>query len=98
MMDRDLSKVTLESFIMSIASLKKTDLRPTLSSINIPAMCMYGDRDIVVNPNQWMLMADGIPNVQIERFHQAGHFIMLDEPQKFMTKLHDFLNGDLKKT
>jgi pimeloyl-ACP methyl ester carboxylesterase len=98
MMDRDLSKVTLESFLMSIASLRKTDLRPVLNEINIPAMGMYGDRDIVVNPNQWQLMAKGLRNVQIERFHNAGHFIMLDEPKMFMEKLHGFLNGNTKKT
>lgn len=94
MMDRDLSKVTLESFLMSIASLRNTDLRPNLKEICVPAMGMYGDKDIVVNPNQWMLMEKSIPNVHIERFHKAGHFIMLDEPEKFMHKLHDFLNGD----
>jgi pimeloyl-ACP methyl ester carboxylesterase len=93
MMDRDLSKVTLESFLMSIASLRKTDLSSSLKDIVVPAMGMYGDKDIVVNPNQRMLMEQSIPNVHIERFHKAGHFIMLDEPNKFMHKLHDFLNG-----
>ena len=28
MMDRDLSRTTLESFLLSIASLRRTDLRP----------------------------------------------------------------------
>lgn len=93
MMARDISRTTLESFLLSIASLRKTDLRPHLHQIQIPAMGMFGHRDVVVNPNQWKPMLAGIPHARIEQFENAGHFIMLDEPQKFMEVLHDFLNG-----
>ncbi len=93
MMDRDLSKTTLESFLFSIASLRKTDLRPRLGEIKIPAMGMYGDKDIVVHPEQWKPMLAGIEHARIERFHNAGHFIMLDEPQRFTEVLKDFLDA-----
>lgn len=91
MMNRDLSRTTLESFLTSIASLRKTDLRPYLGQIKIPAMGMYGDRDIVVNPKQWKPMQEGIPHARVERFRRAGHFIMLDEPLGFVKSLHNFL-------
>lgn len=91
MMDRDLSQTTLESFLMSIASLRRTDLRPQLPLIKIPTMGMYGDKDVVVSPQQWRPMLEGIPHARVERFHNAGHFIMLDEPQKFGDTLMDFL-------
>ncbi|OGO68812.1 MAG: hypothetical protein A2Z49_02665 [Chloroflexi bacterium RBG_19FT_COMBO_56_12] len=94
MMDRDMSKLTLESFFLSIASLRQADLRPNLNQIKIPAMGMYGDRDVVVNPAQWKMMLDGIPHARIERFHTAGHFIMLDEPQLFMDTLRNFLDAE----
>ncbi|MGE5222001.1 MAG: alpha/beta fold hydrolase [Omnitrophica WOR_2 bacterium] len=93
MMNRDLSRMTLESFLLSIASLRETDLRPQISQIRIPAMGMYGNRDIVVSPNQWKPMRDGIPHACIEYYQAAGHFIMLDEPQKFMQALHHFLDN-----
>jgi len=92
MMNRDISRTTLESFLLSIASLRKTDLRPDLGQVQIPVMGMYGDRDIVVDPMQWIPLQAGIANVRIERFHQAGHFIMLDEPEPFMNVLADFLD------
>jgi pimeloyl-ACP methyl ester carboxylesterase len=94
MMDRDLSRTTLESFLLSIASLRRTDLRPCLSQIKIPVMGMYGDKDIVVNPNQWQPLMDGIPHARIERIHKAGHFIMLDDPDPFKHKLKEFLEED----
>jgi pimeloyl-ACP methyl ester carboxylesterase len=94
MMVRDLSRTTLESFLLSIASLRRTDLRPFLDQVKIPAMGMYGDKDVIVHPKQWQPMQSGIPNARIERFKSAGHFIMLDEPQAFMRALKNFLDSD----
>jgi len=94
MMDRDLSRTTLESFLLSIASLRRTDLRPMLDQIKIPAMGIYGDRDKVVHPKQWQPMLAGIHHAHIERFPLAGHFPMLEEPQKFAEKLKLFLDQD----
>ena len=93
MMDRDLSKTTLESFLISISSLRRTDLRPQLNKITTPVMGMFGDRDIIVNPNQWKPLQEGVPQARIERFRKAGHFIMLDDPLNFMFKLKDFLSN-----
>jgi len=92
MMDKDLTKTTVESFLLSISSLRRTDLRPSLSQIKIPAMGMYGDKDIIVHPDQWQPMLKGIPHARIERFPKAGHFIMLDDPDPFVHKLKDFLD------
>jgi pimeloyl-ACP methyl ester carboxylesterase len=92
MMDRDLSRTTLESFLLSIASLRETDLRPKIPQIQVPVMGMYGDKDIVVHPEQWKPLHAGLPNSRIERFTTAGHFIMLDEPPRFVNTLRDFLD------
>ncbi len=93
MMNRDLSQTTLDSFLLSIASLRRVDLRPHLQQIGAPVLGMYGDLDVVVSPNQWQPIQAGVPHARIERFKRAGHFIMLDEPQRFTSTLIDFLNG-----
>lgn len=98
MMDRDLSKTTLESFLVSIASLRQTDLRPDLSKVKVPAMGMFGDHDNIVHPLQWKPMRAGIPHARIERFTSAGHFIMLDDPTVFMHTLKDFLDSERPRT
>lgn len=94
MMDRDLSKTTLESFLVSIASLRRTDVRCRLDKITVPTMGMFGDRDNIVDPRQWQVLQQGLPGSRIERFPNAGHFVMLDEPQDFMQKLKSFLDED----
>jgi pimeloyl-ACP methyl ester carboxylesterase len=93
MMDSDLSKLTLESFLVSIATLRRTDLRPELHKIQVPVMGMFGDRDNIVDPHQWQPLLAGVPSARIERFKNAGHFIMLDEPVECLAKINDFLGG-----
>ncbi len=92
MIERDLSRTTLESFFLSIASLRKTDLRPLLHEITIPTMGMYGDKDVIVNPKQRNILKAGVPHAQIARFRNAGHFIMLDNPEAFQETLKNFLD------
>jgi pimeloyl-ACP methyl ester carboxylesterase len=93
-MDKDLSRTTLESFLLSISSLRRTDLRPMLSKVTIPAMGMYGGKDVIVHPNQWQPLLEGIPHTRVVHFPRAGHFIMLDDPEPFMHKLKEFLDED----
>ncbi|MEA4909303.1 MAG: alpha/beta hydrolase [Anaerolineaceae bacterium] len=92
MMDKDLSQTTLESFLTSIASLRRTDLRADLHQIKIPVMGMFGKRDNIVDPNQWNDLQQGVSQSRIELFDKAGHFIMLDEPELFIKKMQDFLD------
>jgi pimeloyl-ACP methyl ester carboxylesterase len=94
MMDRDLSKTTLEAFLSRIASLRKTDLRPTLSQISVPVLGLFGNHDNIVNPNQSKILAQLVPAAQIRRFETAGHFIMLDEPKEFHIQLKKFLDQE----
>lgn len=91
-MNRDLSRTTLESFLISIASLRQTDLRSKLSQIEIPIMGMYGQKDIIVHPEQWQEILEKIPHARIDKYNDAGHFIMLDEPERFQSNLKCFLD------
>ncbi len=95
MMDRDLSRTTLESFLRSIASLRRTDLRALLNFIKIPTLGFYGDKDRVVHPLQWQALQKGIPQARIERFPGAGHFMMLEEPVDFSQRLKKFLDDPM---
>ena len=93
MIHRDLNQVTLESFLLSISSLRQTNLTNQLAPIYQPVMGMYGDRDVIVNPNQWSLLDAYIQRARIERFKKAGHFIMLDEPLQFKSILKNYLDS-----
>jgi len=93
MMDRDLSSTTLESFLISIATLRKTDLRPKLHEVRVPVMGIYGQQDNIVNPKQYCILQKEIPSSRIELFEKSAHFVMLDEHQRFLAVLKDFLDA-----
>ena len=92
MMDRDLSRTTLESFLRSIASLRRTDLTPSLGQVRVPALGLYGDKDRVVDPLQWQPLEKGVARAQIAHFPNAGHFMMLEAPAEFSQRLKKFLD------
>jgi pimeloyl-ACP methyl ester carboxylesterase len=92
MMDRDLSRTTLESFLRSIASLRRTDLTPMLDQVRVPSLGIYGATDKIVHPNQWQPLQKGVPQARIEHFPTCGHFPMLEEPAEFSQKLKAFLD------
>ncbi|GAB4433684.1 MAG: alpha/beta hydrolase [Anaerolineae bacterium] len=94
MITKDVSKVNTESFFQSIGTLRKTDLRPELHQITAPALGMYGRRDIIVRPSERQTLKAGVPHAQIEWFPDAGHFIMMDSPERYITTLRTWLaNG-----
>jgi pimeloyl-ACP methyl ester carboxylesterase len=87
---RDLSRMTLESFLWSINSLHHTDLRPRLQTLRVPALGVYGQGDKIVNPRQAELF-DLIAVSQVELMPGARHFPMLDEPDEFYSTALGFL-------
>ena len=92
--DHDLSRTNLKSFLNSIRSLNQVDLRFDLEKIKIPVLGMYGKRDNIVSPAQYKLLHQGIPHSQIEIFSKSGHFIMLEEPKLFLQLIHEFINQE----
>jgi len=93
MFERDLSRTTLESFHYSIASLRRTDLRPRLNEIRVPALGVYGRMDRIVSPGQGEVLARGTSLAEICYFERSGHFPMLDEPERFYQTLCEFLGN-----
>jgi len=90
---RDLSKMTLESFLWSIHSLHRTDLRPRLGTLRMATLGVYGRGDKIVDPRQAELF-QRIANAQVAVLNNSRHFPMLDEPDNFYAIVHRFLAGE----
>lgn len=88
---QDFSQTSVLAFFQSIASLKAVDLRPLLPDIRQPVLGIYGAQDLIVNPNQWLVLKQHILHAQIERLFTAGHFPMLETPHAFHARLYQFL-------
>jgi pimeloyl-ACP methyl ester carboxylesterase len=94
MINKDVSKISMESFFQSIGTLRQTDLRPQLDKVTVPTLGMYGKHDIIVRPSEHKTLKEGVPHAQIEWFPDAGHFIMRDSPERFITTLRAWLNAN----
>jgi pimeloyl-ACP methyl ester carboxylesterase len=91
MIAADLSQTTLESFLLSIKSLRYTDLRQDLHKIEVPLLGIYGRKDVIVNPNQHKLVEEYASQPVVVYLPDAGHFPMLDDPETFISVVQDFL-------
>jgi pimeloyl-ACP methyl ester carboxylesterase len=92
MFERDLSRTTLESFHLSIASLYHTDLSPRLDEIRMPTLAICGQRDRIADPEQGEVLARGTPHAELHRFEHSGHLPMFDEPERLYRVLGQFVN------
>lgn len=97
MMERDLSKTTTNSFLLSIESLRNSDLRPYLNSVKVQVLGLFGNKDNIVSTSQAKVLKEHLPTSEVENFPSAGHFIMLDEPEKFMKSIKQFLDLESEK-
>ena len=80
----------------SFRELITTDLRPELSRITAPTEVLYVKFNDARMTNE---ATDGIyaasyatlPNVQLKRIDGSAHFIMLDQPDRFLAEVNAFL-------
>lgn len=94
MINEDLSQTTLESFFLSIKSLRLTDLSEQIETIEVPVMGIYGHKDVIVNPNQYKLIQERAQHPHIHYLPDAGHFPMLDNPENFMELIQHYLDTE----
>jgi len=95
MITQDVSNMTVRSFFASIGSLRRTDLRPELKTLEIPVYGIYGPHDVIVHPNQARVLSRTARHSKIASLDGSGHFPMLDEPQRFNQALREMLDEDL---
>lgn len=71
-------------------TLKNWNYTDKLPNITIPALIISGSDDLST-PLVAKTMADGIPNSQWELFAHSRHMPFVDEPEKYLTLLSDWL-------
>ncbi len=80
----------------AVGSMWRTDLRPELSRLTVPALIVHGGRDEIVHPNQADLF-DNIPSAEVVVMPESRHFPFLDEAVLFNETLLRFLRQDASR-
>jgi len=68
------------------------DVRDKLSSIKVPTMIMVGKYDWVLPVSQSRYLAKHIPGAKLVLFQNSGHMVYMEEPDKFLRNVKEFLN------
>ncbi len=90
----DSVKSTAKSLRYAVSSMWRTDLRPELARLSVPALIIHGGRDDVVNPNQADLFGN-VPAAQVVVLPRSRHFPFLDDTDLFNDILLRFLNAGI---
>jgi len=72
----------------------RPDSVPTLKTIDVPALVMVGDEDVVTPRADAELMQSGVRGAQLEIVAGAGHYSPFEQPQQVGRALGRFLDAD----
>lgn len=86
----DSVKSTANTLRRSVSSMWRTDLRPELTRLRVPALVVHGGKDEIVNPNQIDLF-DNISAAEVILMPNSRHFPFIDESVLFNDVLLRFL-------
>lgn len=75
------------------AIMGRIDSRPHLSAINVPTLCLVGDRDALTPPDRAEEMAAAIPHARLVVIPGAGHVSTLEQPEAVNAALTEWLRA-----
>jgi proline iminopeptidase len=69
------------------------DLRPQLKNIQVPTLVIVGRHDFITNVAMAEEMVKHIPEARLEVFEDSGHFVLVEEPEKFYRVIKEFVES-----
>jgi pimeloyl-ACP methyl ester carboxylesterase len=69
------------------------DLRDVLSTIDVPTLLLYGDRDVRAPRNVARDLHAAIPGSRLVTIRGAGHVCNIDAPERFNSEVRAFLGS-----
>ena len=74
---------------------ERPDSVPDLKTINVPALIVTGDEDILTGPAEAELMRENIPRSQMKIIRKAGHYSPWEQPEEVGQLLRQFFDSVL---
>ncbi len=73
------------------AAIRDLNLTPHLGNIHTPTLVMVGEDDPGTPPASARVIADSIPGAMLKIFEEASHMLPLQQPDRFLESLIDFI-------
>jgi pimeloyl-ACP methyl ester carboxylesterase len=74
---------------------ERPDSVSDLKTINVPALIMTGDEDILTGPAEAELMRENVPRSQMKIIRKAGHYSPWEQPEEVGQLLRQFFDSVL---
>ena len=62
-----------------------------IKKLDLPVLILNGESDVVIPPDNSVILADTIPNAQLIRWKQGGHAMIYQFPQQIANEVDEFI-------
>ena len=76
-----------------VRMMERPDSTALLPSIDVPALVIVGDDDVLTPPADAEALAAALPQASLVRIAGAGHLSNLEQGMAFEASVEDFLSG-----
>jgi pimeloyl-ACP methyl ester carboxylesterase len=70
------------------------DAHDRLGGLPVPTLVQHGSEDVVVDPRNGDLLVELLPDARLDRFRGTGHLFFWEEPERFVSSVTAFLEGE----
>jgi pimeloyl-ACP methyl ester carboxylesterase len=91
------SRKILQKVLRGFRSDHKDMFRKSLQAFEGPVLLAWGEQDPAIPPENVGLFKLLLPQSEIERFPDAGHFLAQEKPQEFSARILEFLDHNREK-
>lgn len=84
-----------QGYVMAIRAIQQLDHFERLPSIHVPTLVIAGEADAAIAPAVAALLAQRIPNAQLQLLDATGHIGNVQQPLLFTERVGEFLQSAL---
>jgi 3-oxoadipate enol-lactonase len=78
-------------------AIRDADYRAGTASIDVPTLCVVGERDGSTPPDQVETFARSIPDARFEVIAGAGHIPCVEQPERLAELIRSFMENDMQR-
>lgn len=84
---------SLEAYRAQLAAYRAFDIGDRLAEIRAPTLVMAGSSDILIPPENGLILAEKIPGAELRIIEGAGHLFWISHPEETYSEVVGFLGG-----
>jgi 3-oxoadipate enol-lactonase len=92
-----LARQSPAGYAAACRAIRDADFRAGTASIDVPVLCVVGERDGSTPPDLVEAFARSIPDAGFEVIAGAGHIPCVEQPEKLANLIRSFMENDMRR-